>query len=497
MAYKGVLFRVWQCGLDAIRFLVWIRVLGATIYTSTSDSLLVISILIATTVALGIWFPSVGVFALLVFTPLLNGLSVTGLLHYKDALSTAWAAFLASSLLIAYTRRYQVTSLNKLAKTPTLLRSTLIGADLIASLVAFSLVILLWTNRSSAEIFVALTCTVHTYSDQNYYLTSAFVWLCGLQILPLLSSALSNIPQKETRRVQYLTLRWFIPVIIVATIIVFTLVQGFLSLPASHEFHPAGTGFSPFEDNHSLGSISVALLGLLLMKPYSTRLGRYLWALCVIYLLAVIANSWSRATWFAAAVVVFAAIAVNLSRKWIYISGLLAVIFVISFNLYSQRDQWWNNPYVGKIIKLVRIEKLSEKSPGRFSMYQRALIMIKERPLTGHGIGSFYTKSAKYSPANDPQKDRPEFAHNFLLQFTAELGIPAALILVALFIVPLFAGFTHASKISCIAIALPLIGYLVTQLTANSFNIYLTNQVFFWWLFAILILELANPNTEV
>jgi O-antigen ligase len=300
-------------------------------------------------------------------------------------------------------------------------------------------------------------------------------------------------PQSEPRRIQCLTWRWFIPGLTIATIVLFTLIQYFFSLPESHEFTPVGTGFSPFEDNHSLGSITVALLALLLMHPQLLSVNRILRAICVIFLIAVIANSFSRATWLGGVIVVFVAISTKLSRKWLFTSVCVGLMFVMGFNVYALRDQWWKNPHVGKIIRLVRIEKLSEKSPGRISLYQRAWEMIKERPLTGHGIGSFYMKSAKYSPANDPQKYRPDFAHNFLFQFTAELGIPAALILLALFASALFAGFVNIQIISQAAYVAAFSCYLITQLTANSLNIYLTNQVFFWWLVAMIIVVPANP----
>jgi O-antigen ligase len=137
------------------------------------------------------------------------------------------------------------------------------------------------------------------------------------------------------------------------------------------------------------------------------------------------------------------------------------------------------------------------------NLYRKAFGMIHERPLTGHGIGSFYLKSVNYARADDPYATVPNFAHNFLLQFAAELGVPAAFLLAALIGYALVRGYRHSlrtlrtpgSDLTIFGLTMAVTAYLITQMTANALNIYPSNQFFFWFLVAA-ILMLPVPSAD-
>jgi O-antigen ligase len=100
-------------------------------------------------------------------------------------------------------------------------------------------------------------------------------------------------------------------------------------------------------------------------------------------------------------------------------------------------------------------------------------------------------------------KSQPNFAHNFILQFAAELGIPATLLFCSIFGAAWYKGFRHtrtALKVKSgdlvpLALFLALTTYLITQMTANSLNIYVSHQFLFWFLIACL-LTLPDSKTE-
>jgi len=152
---------------------------------------------------------------------------------------------------------------------------------------------------------------------------------------------------------------------------------------------------------------------------------------------------------------------------------------------------------------LIRVESLSKKSSARFEIYHKALGMIKSRPWTGFGSGAFYLTSPKFALKNDSMGAEPNFAHNFILQFAAELGIPATLLFCSIIGTAWRKGFRlsrsalkdkNGDRVP-LALFLALTTYLITQMTANSLNIYVSHQFLFWFLIAAL-LTLPDSKTE-
>jgi len=192
-------------------------------------------------------------------------------------------------------------------------------------------------------------------------------------------------------------------------------------------------------------------------------------------------------------------------------------------HIYPSRDRpsWLEQPYIWRLISLVRLENPTHKDLTRVDLFDKALRMINSRPLTGHGIGSFYLSSVTYARSGDPYGRKPDFAHNTYLQFAAELGLPLAFLFLSLCIwaiwrglrdsiVGLVAGseritalagsegpkqlarlsgsFDRTDRLLLLGATLSLAAYLETQLTANSLNVYVSNQYFFWFLMAVVIL---------
>jgi O-antigen ligase len=154
------------------------------------------------------------------------------------------------------------------------------------------------------------------------------------------------------------------------------------------------------------------------------------------------------------------------------------------------------------------VEYILNKSPERIYLYKKAVGMIRELPLTGHGIGSFYLTSVRFSDPGDPNASIPNFSHNFLLQLAAEMGVPIAILFV-MFVgyalglayrssnaairrinvrtIPALEVGLRARKNAIFGAMMALTAYLITQMTANALNIYISNQFFFWFLMSAAI----------
>jgi len=124
--------------------------------------------------------------------------------------------------------------------------------------------------------------------------------------------------------------------------------------------------------------------------------------------------------------------------------------------------------------------------------------MIAKHPLTGFGIGSFYLHSVSFASAGDPNAFTPDFAHNAFLQIAVEDGVPVAAMFVLLLANIVFLAMRTSIRMNGpqplgllrgsipFALLFGVAAYIETQMTANSLNVYASNQFFFWFLMAAL-----------
>jgi O-antigen ligase len=100
-----------------------------------------------------------------------------------------------------------------------------------------------------------------------------------------------------------------------------------------------------------------------------------------------------------------------------------------------------------------RIETMIDVSQGEASMqsrigiWQGALKMIDERPLTGVGIGCFEWGFPKYRPESLGRSGiRPRYAHNDYLHIAAEMGIPGLMFMVWILVLIIGRGIGYYKK---------------------------------------------------
>jgi hypothetical protein len=387
-------------------------------------------------------------------------------------------------------------------------------ADVLITAVLTSLVAQIWRHHDTSGFWTLFWGQpVFGYGDPLYFITSAFIWLQGLIFFRMLCGNL-NFYELRYAGMDRLkagsyhandsVLMWVKPAFIIfgISIVAFYLLQRCFNVPDPYD----STKYcSPLEDVHSFGSFGVTLLIFVIA---SWKKQSWWWAVLsgigVFSLLALVVVSWSRATWLVGILVLFLVAWIRLPKRWSIAVGSLGVMAIAIVNLNANRESWQRNQYLWRLITLVRVENPMNKSPDRLNLYYKTVGMIREHPFVGYGIGSTYLTSVHFARPGDPYADVPNFAHNFLLQISAELGVPVAMLFTALIGVALWRGYRKAhfhpasygaGMSPTLAVTMALTAYLITQMTANALNIYVSNQFFFWFLMAALLC--ANPKSEV
>ncbi len=387
-----------------------------------------------------------------------------------------------------------------------------------------SAVVKIWPLRHEPNLAPTL---IHSgslgFGDRYYALHSAFLWLQGLYFIKLLfildknnrlniynaehylkSPTTGQFPGQGIANKKSILLNWTpsLVIIYIVSILGFATFQHLTKIP---DTYLDGFLSSPYEDIHSLGGIAVTLWAVTLTLVATLQT----W-LCVVQFVGfgamstLLVMTYSRATWLAAAIGLGVLISLRLKFRWIILVIIASGALWWAANESAKKGGLWaTNTLIARLHSLIRVESLSTKSSARFEIYHKALGMIKNRPWTGHGVGSFYLTSPKFALKNDPMGAEPNFAHNFILQFAAELGIPATVLFCSLIGAAWCKGFrlTRAAlkeengERVPLALFLALTTYLITQMTANSLNIYVSHQFLFWFLIAAL-LTLPDSKAE-
>jgi len=391
--------------------------------------------------------------------------------------------------------------------------------DILIYSVFLSLGLQLWRHRSSIDFpSVLFSRATFAYSDPLYFVTSAFLWLQGLfYFQQLLGDENDFNLEKNSPRFSCLGSISSIRTIFVVygvTMATFQLIQFFFNIPegwvglaGSTSFHPGIVFQAPYEDISSFGSVAVSVLVYFMATtPRLAASKLALRHLGCLGLFVMVIVSWSRAAWLTLAVFILVISAIRLSRLWTAAVILVLAISIAAVNSNANRPSWVSEPYLIRLVSLVRFENPRNKDAGRLNIYKRAEGMISSHPILGNGIGSFYITSVKYSAPNDPSASTPNFAHNAILQIAAEEGVPIALLFASLALLPVVCGYREwhrppatigqpsARILLILGLTLSLAAYLQTQMTANSLNVYASNQFFFWLLMGALIIANADQG---
>ena len=425
------------------------------------------------------WQPRTALFAFMAFLPWFNGLGQSGLVS-----CAAPGSLVFSSMFLGWKFRGGRPDPTKLAEATEHRKfpfiegiCTVLNAAILLSLAAQ----IFRSGPQSEFLHHATKQAVFGFGDPYYFLTSSLIWLQGLALFRRLSHDFTASAQ------------WLGPIVTmqVASMVFFVLFQWISDVPTLYNGYAF---FLPYEDISSFGSVAATLLIYVAATWKKSSAGLSALRLAgVVVLFAMVVVSWSRATWAVAIFLLLVIAGLRLPKSW-RLGIVASVVLVVAVaNMPNLPSAWKTQPYIFRLVSLARLESPVKKDPTRFDLYGKAFRMIWERPFTGHGIGSFYSTSVRYARLGDPYAAKPDFAHNTLLLLAAELGAPAALLFGGLcgwllWLGLRFAGLTADGTLRTTALGLTLavVTYLLTQMTANSLNVYASNQFFFWFLVASL-----------
>jgi hypothetical protein len=176
----------------------------------------------------------------------------------------------------------------------------------------------------------------------------------------------------------------------------------------------------------------------------------------------------------------------------VFIAGSLSVPKLFHFDTYSSADRLNSSLYRLGTLFNVKDYARDHTLRIRYELWGRALKMVEEYPLTGAGVGNFYRNNVHYKNRAMGRWDF-ENAHNYYLQLSAELGIPGAVLFLALlfslYYRQMISGRGKADslpqEISVKPFLYGLGAYLLTMLTGHP--LLLSSQQFLFWAIVALI----------
>ncbi len=498
-----------------------------------------LGLLFVASAGLGAWRPQAALFAFALMMPLLNGLPLLGVTGGSPSFVFAalWLGWMASRLA-----GLAAKASSEPAGPPAHSR-ILLATDLLITALLLSLGAQLWLHHPDAQFWTILySHTADGYGNPYYFLSSAFIWLQGLfwfrALLLIWQSGSWDAGKERPGRTSEGTANWNgeenMDLLVADAEIgscrskiagwvqpVFLSTAGltaFFTL-IGYSFSISGAWFgvgvrSAFEDIFSFGGVVVcAFIFTVSMLTKKNWWSLFLHFLSMTGLLGLVIASWSRGVWLAAGVFLLIVAWFRMPRWCTVVFLIMTAVAVGVINLQAKKPSWQNQAYLARLVDLARIETLSNKSPDRLNLYHKAIGMIRERPLLGHGIGSFYLSSPGYAKTGDPYAPVPDFAHNVFLQIAAEQGILVAALFAGLIGWTLWRGVrawqatggrlaaiipgdrNSEERLTLLGTTLALGVYVQTNLTSNSLNIYASNQFFFWFLMAA-VLSMTQRDGE-
>lgn len=440
--------------------------------------------------SLGYLRPRAALFAFTVGTALLCGLADSNLLGCtwppSIVFSTIWIGNVARLLIYRATRPVEPHS-GAGECTPTTVAICL--AELLITSVLWSLAVQILRQTHDTEFWpVFWSRAIFGFGDPYYFVGSAFIWLQGLFYFRLLIRAVSASAETASP-----ITAWIKPMFFSCTcvLLISFLIQSTMNIPTTPRSF-AGMVLEvslPYEDSHAFGSIAAAVFAFAVATwPRIPRTRSLAHAAAAALLLLLVIASWSRAAWMALVVALLLLAWRKLPLLWS--AGLTALIATAILTLgLARKDSWTvdNNPFLYRLGNLLRIDQ------PRLDLYHKAFGMVRERPLLGQGIGASYRASVRFAQPGDPLAKVPDFMHDFLLQITTEQGLFVASVYAGLFGWVLWRGLrigfissmpAFPEQPAVFGAAVALATYLITQLTANSLNVYISNQFFCWFLMA-------------
>jgi O-antigen ligase len=180
-----------------------------------------------------------------------------------------------------------------------------------------------------------------------------------------------------------------------------------------------------------------------------------------------------------------------------FLTPLLLLTAVIAVNIFQKNDLIKNNLILNRIV--LKDENLRSVET-RLALWPATIKQILDSPLIGYGADTFAITFPKYAPpilnTLENLGNYPDRAHNFLLDYAQQFGIPALLGFLGLIGVIFYKGFRFVFKRTAGWLTpLALISSLTGLLIANFFGFFVTVTWLYFWLILALLLKMASGTT--
>lgn len=242
-----------------------------------------------------------------------------------------------------------------------------------------------------------------------------------------------------------------------------------------------GRATGPYENPIDLATYFMVVLPILLGYSASRRWPSriLLWGLSLV-LIIMFARTDALGAWLALCIGVVAV----MSREPLFRRHglLILVVVLLAAWLYPESPG-----YTKEVLSLSR-NGLAD----RWTMWQAAIGMIRDRPILGHGVNTFMSRYLDYWVGGERM---PRYAHNCYLQVAAETGILGAvafLALLGLLFVRLLSGSHRGQPADRVLLAGLAGGLLAFALQAGiDTNFYALRQAALFWILAGLALGVS------
>jgi O-antigen ligase len=269
-----------------------------------------------------------------------------------------------------------------------------------------------------------------------------------------------------------------------------------------------------FRDHTSYGAILAMLFfafaGVILHRGSNILFRIFLWASWLLLGTGLLL-SYTRAAWMSivVAIVVFGLTIFRVQFKYIVVVGIIAVIYLAGERTEllqkMERNRQSSSASITDHVRSMSNITTDESNLERINRWNSAMRMFREKPVFGHGPGTYMFRYAPYQLSKDKTAISTDFgdlgnAHSEYIGPLAESGFFGGISVVIIGIVSLITGFRVYKRLTnkrLKGIVLGLILGLITYLVHGSLNNFLdtdkASALFWGFIAAFVSLDIFYP----
>lgn len=432
-------------------------------------------------IALGVcivlcWWKTIWVLYLFVaFIPLISGIQTLGFLEFAPLLSFIFSIiYLTWFLKRAFWDRKGFLSQSTISNF----------IDMLSGIVCISIIVCLCDYPLCFSLYRLKYASIAGQEDPFWFMEASYRILQGLFLYRVFDL------EVKTKKVW----EYFIPCLYchAITIIVFSFIQFIFNIPDQKGL---GSIFSPFQEIHSYGGYVLILFfcftyPVLKKNEYTKKK-----LLLVVSLFFCILISGSTSTLILLLIIgSVLSLAIYGKQKNIFIIASIVLAIIVGINLFPSLVPEEGHNAIQRYVQRLNFSTGFRKLEGRILSADQGCGIIKEFPLTGSGVGSFFKISRYYHLSGKAHPERVENAHNYYLQFCAELGIPALFLFFMVLFFIYRTGLRSLKNFYITGLLFGISAFLLSMLVSH--HLILSPLQFLFW-FVLFVISSPNKFSSV